>query len=54
MAMSQSRVMEEASVKVQVMAIGTAKDQAAELARLLSSAEAIIDPSKGSFLDLYM
>ena len=53
-AMSQGRVQEEAAVRVQAMAIGTAKEQAADLSRLMESAEVITDPSKGNFLDVSM
>jgi len=54
MSMSQGRVQEEAAVRVQAMALGTAKEQAADLSRLMNSAEVITDPAKGNFLDLSM
>ena len=54
MSMAQGRVQEEAAVRVQAMALGTAKEQAADLSRLMNSAEVITDPAKGNFLDLSM
>ena len=54
MVMSQSRVREEAAVQVQAMTLDTAKEQAADLARIMASAEVISDPAKGNFLDISM
>ena len=53
-ALSQNRVQEEAAVKVQAMAIGTAREQGEDLARIMESAELITDPAKGNYLDLSM
>ena len=52
MAMSQGRVQEEAAVSVQAMAIGNAREQAADLSRMMESAQVITDPARGNFLDL--
>ena len=54
MNMSQGRVQEEAAVRVQAMMLQTIKDTSADLARLMESAEAITDPSKGNYLNLFM
>ena len=51
MAMSQNRVQEEAAVQVQAMTLNNAKEQAADLSRIMESAEVITDPAKGNFLD---
>jgi hypothetical protein len=53
-AMSQTQVREEATVQVQAMAINSAKEQAADLSRLMNSAEIITDPAKGNYLDRLM
>ena len=53
-ALSQNRVQEEAAVQVQAMAIGTAREQGEDLARIMESAELITDPAKGNYLDLSM
>ena len=52
MAMSQGRVREEAAVQVQAMTLDTAREQAADLARVMNSSEVITDPARGNFLDL--
>ena len=52
--MSQSRVQEEAAVKVQAMLMQTIKDTSADLARLMDSAKIITDPAKGNFLNMLM
>ena len=52
--MSQNRVQEAAAVQVQAMTLDTAKEQAADLSRIMSSAEVITDPAKGNNLDLSM
>lgn len=52
--MSQSRVQEEAAVKVQAMAMKTIKDAADDLNRLMESAKLITDPARGNFLNLFM
>jgi hypothetical protein len=54
MDMAQTRVQEEAAVKIQAMALQTVKDTAADLSRLIDSASAITDPSKGNYLNLFM
>ena len=54
MTMSQSRLQEEAAVSVQVMAIGNAREQAADLSRLMETAQVITDPARGNYLDLEM
>ena len=54
MEMSQSRVQEEAAVKVQAMAMKTIKDAADDLNRLMESAKLITDPARGNFLNLFM
>jgi hypothetical protein len=51
-AMTQGRVQEEAAVSVQAMALGRAREQAVDLARIMDSAEVITDPARGNFLDL--
>ena len=52
--MSQTRVQEEAAVKVQAMLIQTIKEESADLARLMDSAKILSDPAKGKFLDMLM
>ena len=52
--MSQSRVQEEAAVRVQAMLMQTIKDTSADLARLMDSAKIITDPAKGNFLNMLM
>ena len=52
--MAQTRVQEEAAVKVQAMTLQTIKDTAAELSRLVDSAKIISDPAKGNYLNLFM
>jgi hypothetical protein len=52
--MAQNRVMEEAAVSVQAMVMKTARDQAAELSRLMDSSGIITDPAKGNFLNVLM
>ena len=54
MAMSQGHVQQEAAVRVQAMTLDTAREQAADLARIMSTAEVITDPTRGNFLDLEM
>ena len=53
-AMSQNRVREEAAVQVQAMTLDTAREQAEGLARIMASADAITDITKGNFLDTTM
>ena len=52
--MAQTRVQEEAAVQAQAMALDTAKEQAADLARLMDSTSAITDPARGNYLDILM
>ena len=52
--MSQSRVQEEATVKVQVMAMKAAMDTSADLIQLMDSAQIISDPAKGNIIDMLM
>jgi hypothetical protein len=51
-AMSQDKVQQEAAVKVQRMAMENADVQAAELAKLLESAEVVTDTNVGNSVDL--
>jgi transcription elongation GreA/GreB family factor len=51
-AMSQDKVREEAAVKVQDMALRQAEAEAAELAKLMESAEVIADTAVGNNVDL--
>ena len=51
-AMSQSRVQQEAAVQVQAMTLDTARQQAADLTQVMSSAEVITDPARGNYIDL--
>ncbi|GHV79577.1 hypothetical protein AGMMS49944_13680 [Spirochaetia bacterium] len=51
-AMSQDKVQQEAAVKVQRMAMENADVQAAELAKLLASAEVVTDTNVGNNVDL--
>ena len=51
-AMSQDKVQAEAAAKVQSMTIRNAEIQAAELAKLLESAEVITDTNVGNSVDL--
>ena len=50
--MSQDRVQEEAAVKAQGMSIRNAEVQAAELAKLMESAEIVTDTAVGNNVDL--
>jgi len=52
--MAQTRVLEEAAVKVQAMALQTIKNAAADLSRLMDSANTITDPAKGNYLNMFM
>ena len=52
--MAQSRVQEEAAVRVQAMALDTVKETGEDLARLMNSAEVITDPAKGNYLNTFM
>jgi hypothetical protein len=51
-AMSQEKVQQEAAAKVQRMAIQDAEVQAAELAKLMESAEVVTDTNIGNTVDL--
>ena len=50
--MSQARVQEEAAVQVQAMALDIAKEQAAAVEKLISSAQVIADPNLGKSINL--
>lgn len=52
--MSQSRVQEEAAVKVQAMLFDSIKNASADLGRLLDTAKIVSDPAKGNNLDLFI
>ena len=52
--MAQTRVQEEAAVRLQAMMLRTIKDASADLARLMDTAQTITDPAKGNYLDLLM
>ncbi|MDR0472984.1 MAG: YjfB family protein [Treponema sp.] len=52
--MAQNRIQEEAALKVQVMAMNSIKDAAADLNRLMESAQPITDHNKGNFLNIFM
>ena len=52
--MTQSRVQEEAAIKIQAMYMQTIKEKSADLARLMDAAKIITDPGKGKFLDVLM
>jgi hypothetical protein len=51
-AMSQDKIQQEAAIKVQRMALENADVQAAELAKLLESAEVVTDTNVGNSVDL--
>ena len=50
--MAQSRVQEEAGVRVQAMALNTARDRSEDLAQIMNSANVITDPARGNHVDL--
>jgi len=50
--MSQSRVQEQAAVQAQEMSLDRAKEQAAAVDTLISSAQSITDPNLGQTVDL--
>jgi hypothetical protein len=54
MNMSQNRIREEAAVRVQAMTLDSAKETSNELARIMDSAQVIVDPAKGNFLNMFM
>ena len=51
--MAQGRVLEEAAVQVQAMALQNMKDEGADLGRIMESAQVITDPAKGTHLDMF-
>ncbi|MDR2741719.1 MAG: putative motility protein [Treponema sp.] len=51
-AVSQDKVQQEAAVKVERMALKNAEAEAAELAKLLESAEVVTDTEVGNNVDL--
>jgi len=52
MNMSQSRMREQAAVKIQVMSLNLIKEQAAYLEKLLSSVQLITDQNLGQNINL--
>ena len=54
MNMAQSRVQEEAAVRVQAMALQNIKDSSADLAHLMESAQVITDPARGNYVDMFV
>jgi len=50
--MSQIKVQEQASVKVQAMGLDMMKEQAVALDKLLSTVQAVIDPNMGKNVNL--
>jgi hypothetical protein len=50
--LSQSRVQEQAAVKVQAMGIDAMKEQAAAVEKLLSSVQAITNPNLGQNINI--
>jgi len=50
--MSQAKVQEQAAVQVQAMSLDTAKEQAAAVDTLISSAQSITDPNLGQTVNL--
>jgi len=53
MNMAQGSVQAEAGVRVQGMALQNMKDQGAEMAKMVQSTEAITDPTKGNYVDMF-
>ena len=51
--MAQTQVQEEAAIRLQAMTLDTIKEASADLSRLMESAQAITDPARGSYLDLF-
>jgi len=52
MNMAQGRVLEEAAVRVQAMALQNIKDASADLARLMESSKVITDPAMGNYVNM--
>ena len=52
--MTQSRIQEEAAMRVQAMIMQTIKEKSADLARLMDATKTITDPARGKFLDVLM
>jgi len=52
--MAQSRVQEEAAVRLQAMTMQNMRDTGEDLARLMETTQTITDPARGNFLDLLM
>ena len=52
--MTQGRVQEEATIRVQAMMLQDIKDASADLARLMDSANTVTDPAKGNYLNILM
>ena len=51
---AQNSVQEEVGLRVEAMALNTAKEQGDALARIMDSAEVITDPAKGNYLNMFM
>ena len=52
MAMSQAYVQEQAAVSVQSMALDRMRDQSADLARVMDTANVITNPAMGNYIDI--
>jgi len=50
--MSQTKVQEQAAVKVQAMGLNMMKEQAVALDKLLSTVQAVVDPNMGKNVNL--
>jgi len=54
MNMAQGRIQEEAAVRVQSMALDTARERSEDLTRLMNSTQVMRDPARGNNLDMFM
>ena len=52
MNMAQTRVQEEAAVRVQAMVLETVRDTSENLAQIMETGNVITDPARGNSLDL--
>ena len=50
--MAQTRVQEEAAVRVQAMVLETVRDTSENLAQIMETGNVITDPARGNSLDL--
>lgn len=50
--MSQTRMQEEAAIRVEAMSLNAMKEQSAALDKLLQSAQVITDPTLGNSIDI--